>query len=154
MLGTVAKREEIDITYPWLNECNKKGASKEIQTKCKISEALRTLGVGTLDGIKWVEQSETLPNFIYLNPYLVGFIIYLVIRYQIFLDIKTGKIYFINDDDQKVNFPNFFEFPELFDPINGKFAKLLIYRKPGIMKEYKMSVYRYLRIWFSVIRTI
>nr|QBK90461.1 MAG: hypothetical protein LCPAC103_01420 [Pithovirus LCPAC103] len=149
-LGMPTRREEAATTYPWLNECGNKGISKETRAKCEISGSLRNLGIGSTDGANWVERASGLPNFIYLNPQLLGIVIYMIISIRIILDPDTGKIFLINEDGRKLEYPNFFQDPELFDPVNGIITRL--YKKSkgqAKLSEYKMSVYRYLRLWFK-----
>ena len=155
ILATPTQRQEAEVTYPWLADCKnigrRKGIDKETQAKCKLSAALTTIGIGTTDGAGLVNQAALLPNFIDLNAELLAIIIYAKIRTNVELNPETGKIYLIDDIGRRAEWNNFFDEPELFDPRNGKIVTLYKGKNPEAkIPDYKMAIYRYLRLWFKI----
>lgn len=148
-LGIATGREELVESYPWLNECGDRRLPRDIQAKCKLSEALSNLGIDRLFGARLVEQASELPNFDYLNPKLLGFVIYLITR-GISLNITTNEIIYEDDEGNRMKYPGFFENDEYFNRETGKITKLYKLHSKDVskIKQYKMSVYRYLRLWF------
>ena len=138
MLGIPTAVEELDVSHPWLSQCREKRISPDIRAKCKLRDALEEIGISTSNAINWIDRAGNLPNFETLNSKLLSLVIFVNINYDIT----------INSEDGTISNPNFFQDQLMFNTETGKIVSVFKGKVTDAkLVEYKMSLYRYLRLW-------
>ena len=144
-LSITIGRDELSETYGWLSQCGDRRISKDVQAKCRLFKELTDLGVSRSSSPRLVEQASELTNFVSLNSKLLGFVIWLETN-GISLDPITNNITYTTEEGEVSNRPNFFESEEYF----GSSSQIFIAgynRKKKNLNDFKISTYRYMRIW-------
>lgn len=140
-LSMFADRDDISDSHPWLSQCRDRRISKDVQSKCMLYQKLISMGVNNPN---LVDEASRLTNFTSLNPSLLAFVIWLQTN-RISLDVKTNNIIY-NSDSGPQKFDNFFESDLYFGPESN--INLAGYKpSKNNLEDFKISVYRYMRIW-------
>lgn len=142
-LSVFTDRDDISDSHMWLSQCKDRRISKDIQAKCMLYQKLKNMGV---DNPNLVDDASRLTNFTSLNPSLLAFVIWLQTN-RISLNVKTNQIMYNTDSGPQI-FSNFFNSDVYFGTSSNINLAGYKYSKNNL-KDFKISVYRYMRIWAS-----
>lgn len=142
-LSVFTDRDDLSDSHPWLSQCRDRRISKDVQSKCMLYQKLISMGVNNPN---LVDEASRLTNFTSLNPSLLAFVIWLQTN-RISLDVETNNIMY-NGDSGPQEFNKFFDSDQYFGPSSNINLAGYKYTKDNL-KDFKISVYRYMRLWAS-----